>query len=174
MSANIQFAARRGVQVTQSCAGAVKRRRWWPRSASHRRGMRRGGESRRLCGRRLAIFHSWRRCRPIPYTVIDDCSNPANQVATLLGYIHIVFQPFFAKCDGSVFRPGGDPAACRRAGLRPLFLFDSFHAALCVSIRLGRAPASYNVPYALSNSAQCPETGISLGTFPSTGSATTF
>ena len=89
MSANIQFAARRGVQVTQSCAGAVKRRRWWPRSASHRRGMRHGGESRRLCGRRLAIFHSWRRCRPIPIRSLTTVrtrqtrSRPSSAIYTL-------------------------------------------------------------------------------------------
>jgi hypothetical protein len=29
------------------------------------------------------------------YSVIDECSNPSNQVATLLGYLHVTFQPFF-------------------------------------------------------------------------------
>ncbi len=29
------------------------------------------------------------------YFVIGECSNPANQIATILSYIHISFQPFF-------------------------------------------------------------------------------
>ena len=29
------------------------------------------------------------------YSVIGQCSDPSNQVATLLGYLHIAFQPFF-------------------------------------------------------------------------------
>jgi hypothetical protein len=31
------------------------------------------------------------------YTVIDDCTNPANQIATFLGYVHIAAQPFFGN-----------------------------------------------------------------------------
>ncbi|MGE0754332.1 MAG: DUF5765 domain-containing protein [Alphaproteobacteria bacterium] len=29
------------------------------------------------------------------YTVIDGCGMPANEIATVLGYLHITFQPFF-------------------------------------------------------------------------------
>ncbi len=29
------------------------------------------------------------------YTVIGQCSDPSNQVSTLLGYLHVTFQPFF-------------------------------------------------------------------------------
>lgn len=29
------------------------------------------------------------------YATVDQCSNPVNQVSSLLAYLHIVFQPFF-------------------------------------------------------------------------------
>lgn len=39
------------------------------------------------------------------YTVIDECFNPRNQVATLLGYMHIAFQPFFVNAVVMHFIP---------------------------------------------------------------------
>ena len=39
------------------------------------------------------------------YLFIDDCASPANQVATLLGYLHIAFQPFFVNAFSLQFVP---------------------------------------------------------------------
>lgn len=39
------------------------------------------------------------------YIWIDMCDNPTNQVLTLLGYIHIAFQPFFANMVYMYFMP---------------------------------------------------------------------
>lgn len=39
------------------------------------------------------------------YTVIDKCGLPENQIATLLGYLHICFQPFFANAFSLYFVP---------------------------------------------------------------------
>ncbi|MCU0837735.1 MAG: DUF5765 domain-containing protein [Rhodospirillales bacterium] len=46
----------------------------------------------------LGYFSLMEALQAFTYTVIDDCTNPANQIATLLGYIHIAFQPFFGNC----------------------------------------------------------------------------
>ena len=45
----------------------------------------------------LGFFSLMELLQAYTYTVIDQCSAPGNQVATLLGYIHIAFQPFFAN-----------------------------------------------------------------------------
>lgn len=39
------------------------------------------------------------------YTVINQCQNPANQMATVLGYLHITFQPFFINMISLYFIP---------------------------------------------------------------------
>ena len=39
------------------------------------------------------------------YWYIDLCDNPSNQVLTLLGYLHIAFQPFFANMISMYFIP---------------------------------------------------------------------
>jgi len=39
------------------------------------------------------------------YLVLNDCSSPANQLLTFLGYIHIVFQPFFINMFTMFFIP---------------------------------------------------------------------
>ena len=41
------------------------------------------------------------------YWWIDMCDNPNNQVLTLLGYLHIAFQPFFANMISMYFLPQG-------------------------------------------------------------------
>ncbi len=38
-------------------------------------------------------------------SVIDQCSLPYNQIATLLGYLHIAFQPFFINMLSVYFIP---------------------------------------------------------------------
>jgi len=39
----------------------------------------------------LGYFSSMELLQAFTYTVIDDCSSPSNQIATLLGYLHIAF-----------------------------------------------------------------------------------
>jgi hypothetical protein len=43
----------------------------------------------------LGYFSLMEALQAYTYSVIDNCGAPANQVATLLGYLHICFQPFF-------------------------------------------------------------------------------
>ncbi len=53
----------------------------------------------------LGFFSLMEALQAYTYTVIDECSNPANQVATLLGYLHIAFQPFFGNALALYFVP---------------------------------------------------------------------
>lgn len=53
----------------------------------------------------LGYFSLMEALQAYTYTVIDECSNPANQIATFLGYIHIVFQPFFGNALALYFIP---------------------------------------------------------------------
>lgn len=43
----------------------------------------------------LAFFTLMEILQAFTYSVIDQCGLPSNQIATLLGYLHIAFQPFF-------------------------------------------------------------------------------
>jgi len=43
----------------------------------------------------LGYFSLMEALQAYTYSVIDNCDSPSNQVATLLGYLHITFQPFF-------------------------------------------------------------------------------
>ncbi len=43
----------------------------------------------------LGYFTLMEVLQAFTYSVIDQCGLPSNQVATLLGYLHIAFQPFF-------------------------------------------------------------------------------
>lgn len=62
------------------------------------------GESKVLCGA-LAYFSLMELLQVYTYTVIDECFNPRNQVATFLGYMHISFQPFFVNAVAMHFIP---------------------------------------------------------------------
>jgi len=53
----------------------------------------------------LGYFSLMELLQAYTYTVIDDPSLPANQVATLLGYIHVAFQPFFINAFSMHFIP---------------------------------------------------------------------
>lgn len=53
----------------------------------------------------LGYFTLMEALQAFTYTVIDDCSAPSNQVATLLGYLHITFQPFFINTISLYFVP---------------------------------------------------------------------
>ena len=61
-------------------------------------------ESKVLCGA-LAYFSLMELLQAYTYTVIDECQNPSNQVATFLGYMHIAFQPFFVNAVAMHFIP---------------------------------------------------------------------
>lgn len=62
------------------------------------------GESPRLW-LPLGYFSLMEALQAYTYTVIDDCANPANQVSTYLGYLHIVFQPFLINLISLYFIP---------------------------------------------------------------------
>ena len=62
------------------------------------------GESPRLYGA-LGYFSLMELLQGYSYSVIDQCGLPANQVATLLGYLHIAFQPFFINMISMYFIP---------------------------------------------------------------------
>ena len=64
----------------------------------------RKGESAVLCGA-LAYFSLMELLQAYTYTVIDECFNPRNQIATFLGYMHIAFQPFFVNAVAMHFIP---------------------------------------------------------------------
>lgn len=53
----------------------------------------------------LGYFSLMEALQAYTYTVIDQCGSPGNQVATLLGYIHIAFQPFFINAMTLHFIP---------------------------------------------------------------------
>lgn len=62
------------------------------------------GESKVLCAA-LAYFSLMELLQAYTYSVIDQCFNPNNQVATFLGYMHIAFQPFFVNAVAMHFIP---------------------------------------------------------------------
>lgn len=53
----------------------------------------------------LGYFSSMEVLQAFTYSVIDRCALPSNQIATLLGYLHIVFQPFFINMLSMYFIP---------------------------------------------------------------------
>ena len=53
----------------------------------------------------LGYFSLMELLQAFTYVYIDDCDLPANQVLTLLGYIHIAFQPFFINMFAMYFIP---------------------------------------------------------------------
>ena len=53
----------------------------------------------------LGYFSLMEALQAFTYGVIDDCGSPANQVATLLGWIHVAFQPLLANHISLYFIP---------------------------------------------------------------------
>lgn len=51
----------------------------------------------------LGYFSMMELLQAFTYTVINQCDNPSNQIATLLGYLHITFQPFFINAVSMYF-----------------------------------------------------------------------
>lgn len=62
------------------------------------------GEAKVLCSA-LFYFSLMELLQAYTYTVIDECLDTRNKVATLLGYIHIAFQPFFINAVALYFIP---------------------------------------------------------------------
>ena len=62
----------------------------------------------------LGYFSLMELLQAYTYIYIGQCGAPANQVATLLGYIHIAFQPFFINAMSMYFIP---QAVARRVAL---------------------------------------------------------
>jgi hypothetical protein len=53
----------------------------------------------------LAYFSFMEALQAYSYSVIGECSNPENQAATLLAYLHVSFQPFFFNAIALHFLP---------------------------------------------------------------------
>ena len=53
----------------------------------------------------LVYFSTMELLQGFTYSVIDQCSLPSNQIATLFGYLHIAFQPFFINMISMYFIP---------------------------------------------------------------------
>lgn len=53
----------------------------------------------------LGYFAMMEALQAYTYTVINQCGLPANQIATILGYLHIAFQPFFINAISLYFIP---------------------------------------------------------------------
>ncbi|MEJ0063538.1 MAG: DUF5765 domain-containing protein [Alphaproteobacteria bacterium] len=51
----------------------------------------------------LGYFSLMEALQAYTYTVINQCSLPSNQISTLLGYLHIAFQPFFINAASMYF-----------------------------------------------------------------------
>jgi hypothetical protein len=53
----------------------------------------------------LGYFSLMEALQAFTYSVINHCELPSNQIATLLGYLHITFQPFFINAVALYFIP---------------------------------------------------------------------
>ncbi len=53
----------------------------------------------------LGYFALMELLQAFTYSVIDQCGMASNQIATLLGYIHVAFQPFFVNALSMYFIP---------------------------------------------------------------------
>jgi hypothetical protein len=53
----------------------------------------------------LGYFSLMELLQAFTYSVIDKCALPSNQIATLLGFLHITFQPFFINALALYFIP---------------------------------------------------------------------
>lgn len=53
----------------------------------------------------LLYFSGMEALQAVSYTVINQCDSPLNQMMTLLGYLHICFQPFFINAAALYFMP---------------------------------------------------------------------
>lgn len=100
----------------------------------------------------LGYFSLMEALQAYTYMVIDDCANPKNQIATLLGYLHIAFQPFFINAVSLHFIP----EKIKEKIVAPVYLI-CFIATICLLIRVYPfewAPACFDVKTRLIFSSQ--------------------
>ncbi|MCX7338303.1 MAG: DUF5765 domain-containing protein [Alphaproteobacteria bacterium] len=79
----------------------------------------------------LGYFSLMEALQAYTYSVIDQCSLPSNQIATLLGYLHIAFQPFFINSISMYFVPD----AVRKKIQGPVFCL-CFAAAIIMILQV--------------------------------------
>ena len=79
----------------------------------------------------LGYFSLMEALQAYTYSVIDQCNNPSNQMATLLGYLHITFQPFFINAVSLHFI---DQRAAKK--IAPFAYAVCFAAAIMMLIKL--------------------------------------
>lgn len=53
----------------------------------------------------LAYFTAMETLQAVQYTVVDLCGMPMNEILTVVGYVHIAFQPFFINMVAMYFIP---------------------------------------------------------------------
>lgn len=104
----------------------------------------------------LGYFSLMEALQAYTYSIINDCGNPANQAATLLGYLHIAFQPFFINMLSMFFIP--KPVAQRIA---PFVYVLCFAAAIVMVMHLYPIPqtGSCKIGRPLCASALCSVSG---------------
>jgi len=106
----------------------------------------RKGEAPELC-LALTYFSGMEALQAFTYSVINQCANPDNQIATLLGYLHISFQPFFINAVSMHFIP-----AAVRKKIQYFVYGLCFLASWLFIMRLYPfqwAPPCYDVKYTL-------------------------
>lgn len=79
----------------------------------------------------LAYFALMELLQALSYPVLNQCGSPTNQMLTLLGYLHIAFQPFFINAVALQFMPR---AAAQRAA--PWVYGACFVATLSMLVQL--------------------------------------
>lgn len=79
----------------------------------------------------LGYFSLMELLQAFTYSVIDQCGLPSNQIATLLGYLHITFQPFFINAVALYFLP----ASVRKRIYIPVYIL-CFAGAIFTLIQL--------------------------------------
>jgi hypothetical protein len=79
----------------------------------------------------LGYFSSMELLQAFTYTVIDQCALPSNQIATILSYLHIAFQPIFINLLSMYFIP----APVRRKIQWPVYLL-CFISAIIMLLQL--------------------------------------
>ncbi len=93
----------------------------------------------------LGYFSLMELLQAYTYSVIDQCMLSSNQIATLLGYLHIAFQPFFINALSLYFVPD----AVRKKIEIPMYIL-CFISAIVMIVQvypfpgLGLCPADYS------------------------------
>lgn len=88
------------------------------------------GEAPELCAA-LVYFSGMEALQAFTYSVIDRCELPSNQIATIIGYVHIAFQPFFINMVSMHFIP-----EMVRKKIQPAVYFICLVAAIFYLLRL--------------------------------------